>query len=253
MTHGNWALVTGATAGIGKATLLALARAGWHVVGWGRRADRLAALAPTVNALGVQYHYQAVDVRSADAVTRAHQALPPEAQVPDLLVNNAGLARGLAPLDQGLLSDWDEMIDTNVKGLLYVTRTLAPGMRSRGRGHILNIGSIAGKEVYPNGNVYVATKHAVDALTRALRIDLVGSGVRVGAIHPGMVETEFSEVRFHGDTARAQKVYQGLRALTPEDIAEVIVWVASQPERITIADVVVLSTDQASSTVVHRQ
>ena len=253
MTHGNWALVTGATAGIGKATLLALARAGWHVVGWGRRADRLAALAPTVEALGVQYHYQAVDVRSADAVARARQALPPEAQVPDLLVNNAGLARGLAPLDQGLLSDWDEMIDTNVKGLLYVTRAFAPGMRSRGRGQILNIGSIAGKEVYPNGNVYVATKHAVDALTRALRIDLVGSGVRVGAIHPGMVETEFSEVRFHGDMARAQKVYQGLRALTPEDIAEVIVWVASQPERITIADVVVLSTDQASSTVVHRQ
>lgn len=251
-TAQRWALITGATAGIGEATAIRLASAGWSLLVWGRRTERLKALAARLqDNQTIQVHCQTVDVRDAAAVQQAVAELP-EGLVPEVLVNNAGLARGLDTVDAGLLSDWDEMIDTNLKGLLYVTRAVLPLMRAKSKGHVVNIGSTAAKEVYPKGNVYCATKHAVDALTRAMRLDLNGTGIRVTAVHPGMVETEFSQVRFHGDTDRARQVYQGFRPLRAEDVAEVVAWVVAQPPHVTIADVVLMSTDQASSTVVHR-
>ena len=171
----------------------------------------------------------------------------------DILINNAGLARGLSKLHEGELSDWEEMIDTNVKGLLYVSREIIPGMVKRNRGHIVNIGSIAGHEVYPNGNVYCATKHAVDALTRGMRIDLVDTSIRVSTVDPGLVETEFSKVRFHGDSDRSQKVYTGMQPLTGEDIADTVLYCVSRPEHVQIAEVIILPTAQKSSGIVSRK
>jgi len=194
-----------------------------------------------------------VDVRDLRAVQTAIEGLPEYWQKIDILINNAGLASGLSKIHEGDVEDWEKMIDTNVKGLLYVTRTVVPGMVERGRGDVVNIGSIAGHEVYPGGNVYCATKHAVDALTKGLRIDLVDTPIRVSSVDPGLVETEFSIVRFKGDTERAKNVYKGLKPLTGEDIAETIVFIVSRPPHVQIADVVIFPTAQAASMVVHRE
>jgi 3-hydroxy acid dehydrogenase / malonic semialdehyde reductase len=247
------ALISGATSGIGLAIARRLAESGYRVILTGRRAERLEAIAAEFTEAHLIAHTAVLDVRDNAAVEAFVTSLPPEWAELDVLVNNAGLARGMAPLDSGVLSDWDEMIDTNLKGLLYLTRAVAPGMRARRRGHIVNVGSTAAKEMYPMGNVYSATKHAVDAITRGLRMDMVGSGVRVGAVHPGFVETEFSNVRFHGDDARAKKVYDGFQPLTGEDVAEVVRFMVMAPAHINVADVVVMPTAQASVMVVDRR
>lgn len=248
------ALVTGATSGIGQETAKLLAQHGWRLVLTGRRTNRLQALQRQLaGAHKTESHILTLDVRDADAVAKALNSLPAVFKKIDLLVNNAGLARGLSTIQDGLLSDWDEMIDTNLKGLLYVTRIVGKWMATRGSGHIINVGSTAGKEAYPNGNVYVATKHAVDALTKAMRMDLVHHGVKVSAIHPGFVETEFSIVRFHGDKTRAKQVYQGFKPLTPADVALVIAYMAEAPANLNLADVVLMPAAQASATIVRRK
>ena len=197
-------------------------------------------------------HTLQFDVRDKNAVINAVNSLPEAFSIIDILINNAGNAHGLDPIQTGDLDDWDAMIDINVKGLLYVSKAIIPQMIERKSGHIINIGSTAAKEVYPNGNVYCATKHAVDALNQGMRIDLNPFGIRVGAIHPGMVETEFSEVRFKGDTSRAENVYKGFNPLQPEDIADIIHFVVSRPYHVNIADLIVMSTAQASSTIVNK-
>lgn len=245
--------VTGATAGIGRSCVRAFAREGARVLFCGRRADRLDRLAGEVGAeFGVPVHFFTLDVRDLAAVNAAVAALPAEWAAIDVLVNNAGLSRGLDKLHEGSIADWEEMIDTNLKGLLYVSRAVIPGMVARGRGHIINIGSIAGHELYPGGNVYCATKFAVNALSRGLRLDLNGTPLRVSTVDPGLVETEFSVVRFHGDDARAAKAYQGLRALTPDDVAESVVFCAGRPPHVNISEMIIMPTAQASPTMVHR-
>ena len=194
-----------------------------------------------------------LNVRNRTEVEEAIGGLPEAWRPIDILVNNAGLSRGLWKLHEGEYSGWEDMIDTNIKGLLYVSRTVIPGMVERGRGHIINIGSIAGHEVYPNGNVYCATKHAVDALTKGMRLDLVDTSIRVTTIDPGMVETEFSEVRFYGDKERSRTVYEGFQPLSGDDIADAIVWAASRPAHVQIAEMIVLPTAQASATVTHKR
>ncbi len=219
-----------------------------------RRADRLRNWSGELRKeFGVPVHHFALDVRSQPAVDKAVASLPEEWRAIEVLVNNAGLSRGLDKLHQGLVSDWEEMIDTNIKGLLYVSRAVIPGMVARGAGHVINIGSIAGYEVYPNGNVYCATKFAVRALTRGLRLDLNGTPIRVSEVAPGMVETEFSLVRFHGDGERAGKVYQGLTPLSPDDIADAVVWCATRPPHVNVSEMIVMPTAQASVTLVHRK
>lgn len=242
--------ITGASSGIGRATARLLAGKGHRIVACGRREDRLAALK---EQWGEQVHTLCFDVRDRKAVREAVDSLPPAFREVDVLINNAGNAHGLDPFDEASLDDWDAMIDINVKGLLYVTKALLPSLLKEGRGHIINIGSTAGKEVYPKGNVYCASKHAVDAINQALRMDLNAHGIRVGAVNPGLVETEFSQVRFKGDKARAAQVYKGFRPLTPEDIAEVIHFVITRPPHVNIADLVVMPTDQASSTLVRKE
>jgi len=192
-------------------------------------------------------------VRERSAVEKAFQALPQEWQDIDLLVNNAGLSRGLEPLQQGSFQDWEEMLDTNVKGLLHVSRTLLPKMVERGEGQVINIGSIAGHEVYPGGAVYCASKHAVDAITKGMRLDLSGTGIRVSTVDPGLVNTEFSSVRFRGDTERADSTYQGMTPLLGKDVAETVLWVASRPKHMNAAEILLLPTDQASCGTVHRR
>ncbi len=244
------ALVTGASAGIGEATARKLAAAGYDIILAARRLNRLQQLAET---LSVESHLIQLDVRDREAVKRAIAGLPERWQAIELLINNAGLSRHLEKLHEGHAEAWDEMIDTNVKGLLYVSRAVIPGMVARGKGHVINVGSIAGHEVYPSGNVYCASKFAVDAITRGMLMDLVDTPVRVSTVDPGMVETEFSKVRFYGDDERAKKVYQGLKPLTGDDIADTIVWIASRPEHVNIAQVVVMPKAQASAMVLHRQ
>ena len=246
--------ITGASSGIGRSCARVFAREGAKVLMAARRADRLSRLADDLRAeFGSAVHFFTLDVRCQPDVERALTSLPPEWQAIDVLVNNAGLSRGLDKLHEGLLSDWEEMIDTNIKGLLYVSKAVIPGMISRGRGHIINLGSIAGHEVYPGGNVYCATKAAVSSLTRALRLDLVGTPLRVSTVDPGMVETEFSLVRFHGDNERAAKVYHGLQPLTPDDIAETILFCASRPPHVNISEVILMPQAQAAATVVCRK
>jgi NADP-dependent 3-hydroxy acid dehydrogenase YdfG len=247
---GKIALVTGASAGIGEACARSLAAEGARLVLAARRAERLDAL---VAELGSAAHAIALDVRDAHAVAAAVEGLPEEWAAIDVLVNNAGLGRGLDKLHEGSIDDWEQMVDTNVKGLLYVTRAVVPGMVARGRGHVVNIGSVAGHEVYPGGNVYCATKHAVDAITKGLRMDLVDTPVRVSTVDPGLVETEFSVVRFHGDAARAQKVYEGIEALTGADIADAVVYCVTRPPHVQINEIVITLTNQASALVVHRK
>jgi 3-hydroxy acid dehydrogenase/malonic semialdehyde reductase len=247
--------ITGASSGIGRATAHAFAKEGARLLLCARRIDRLDALKSELIATypTVQVHVFELDVRDNDAVVAQLALIPAEQKEIDILVNNAGLSRGLDKLHEGSIQDWEEMLDTNVKGLLYVTREVVPGMVRRGRGHVVNIGSIAGHEVYPKGNVYCASKFAVDAITKGLRLDLVDTPIRVTTIDPGLVETEFSAVRFHGDTERAEKVYQGFTPLAPEDIADAIVWSVSRPAHVQIAEIVIFPTAQASATVVDRK
>lgn len=245
------ALITGATSGIGKATAELLAKNNFKLILCGRREDRLAELQKALSAF-TEVTVLAFDVRDKKAVSEQIASLPESFKTIDVLVNNAGNAHGLSAIESGDVDDWDAMIDINVKGLLYVSKAVIPGMAERKSGHIINIGSIAGKEVYPNGNVYCASKFAVDALNQGMRMDLNQYGIRVGAINPGMVETEFSQVRFKGDNERAANVYKGLQPLRPEDIADVILFMVTRPPHVNIADLMVLPTAQASATIVKR-
>lgn len=245
------ALVTGATSGIGKATATLLADNGYHLIICGRRKNRLDELEKELSEKCKVAQLQ-FDVRDRDAVFDAINSLPKEWQAIEALVNNAGNAHGLAPIQDGDVDDWDAMIDGNVKGLLYVSKAVIPFMLKKGKGHIINIGSTAGKEVYPGGNVYCASKHAVDAINNGMRIDLNGTGLRVTAINPGLVETEFSNVRFKGDDERAESVYKGFEALHAEDIADTILYTLTRPEHVVIADMIVMPRAQASSTIVDR-
>ena len=246
--------ITGASAGIGAACARAFAREGARLVLAARRTERLDELARELReAHGTEAHLLALDVRDSQAVADAVGGLPAEWAEVDVLVNNAGLGRGLDKVYESDPAGWDEMIDTNVKGLLYVTRAVVPGMVARGRGHVINLGSVAGHEVYPGGAVYCATKHAVDAITRGLRMDVLGTGVRVSTVDPGMVETEFSLVRFRGDAERAKNVYRGMTPLTADDIAETVLWCATRPPHVNIDQIILKPTDQASATLVHRK
>ncbi len=250
----NTALITGATSGIGEATAHALAAAGWRVIVTGRRAERLKSLKTELKStFGADILTLAFDVRDPHQVAASLGTLPGSWRAIDLLVNNAGGALGLEPIDEGDVGDWEQMIDTNVKGLLYVTRIVAPMMVERGRGHIVNIGSIAGRQVYANGAVYCATKHAVNALSQGMRIDLVRHGIRVTEIRPGMVETEFSEVRFHGDEERAASVYEGVEPLVAEDIADAVMWAVTRPPHVNIDEIVLTPQQQANAYYTHRK
>jgi 3-hydroxy acid dehydrogenase/malonic semialdehyde reductase len=249
--QGKTVLITGASSGIGKACAHAFAAKGAKLLLAARRADKLQALAAELKPGAT--HILTVDVRDAAAVQSAFDALPKEWTAIDILVNNAGLSRGLDPVYEGKIDDWDEMIDTNVKGLLYVTRAVVPGMVARGTGHVINLGSTAGEMTYPGGAVYCATKAAERAINDGLRIDLLKTPLRVTTIDPGMVETEFSSIRFHGDNDRAAKVYQNLTPLQPEDVADTIVWAATQPPHVNIARILLTSTDQANSLLLNRQ
>ena len=245
------ALVTGATSGIGRATARILAKNNYNIILCGRREDRLMELKKELSEF-TEVHTLSFDVRDKKAVFERINSLPPSFSKIDVLINNAGNAHGLDPIQNGNLDDWDAMIDINVKGLLYVSKAIIPQMIERKSGHIINIGSTAAKEVYPNGNVYCASKHAVDALNKGMRIDLNPFGIRVGAIHPGMVETEFSDVRFKGDSDKAANIYKGFEPLQPEDIADIIHFVVSRPYHVNIADLIVMPTAQATSTIVNR-
>lgn len=244
-------LITGATSGIGRATARIFAKNHFKVILCGRREDRLAELQDELLQI-TEVCTLNFDVRKKNAVANAIASLTDEFSTIDVLINNAGNAHGMDPIQNGHDEDWDAMIDINVKGLLYVSKAIIPQMVARKNGHIINIGSTAAKEVYPNGNVYCASKHAVDAINQGMRMDLNPFGIRVGAIHPGMVETEFSEIRFKGDKERAQKVYQGFEPLQPEDIADIIHFVVTRPYHVNIADLIVMSTAQASSTIVNK-
>ena len=247
-------LITGASSGIGFACAHAFAREGARLILTARRKQRLDALAKELKAKhGTEVYAIKLDVRKQPDVETAVKNLPKECQEIEVLLNNAGLSRGLDKLYEGKIEDWEEMIDTNVKGLLYVSRAVIPGMVARGHGTIINIGSIAGHEVYPGGNVYCASKYAVDAITRGLRMDLVDTPIRVCTVDPGLVQTEFSIVRFRGNDERAKNVYKGLQPLTPEDIADAVVYCATRPPHVQIAEMIVLPTAQASTTLVHRK
>lgn len=245
------ALITGATSGIGKATAIILAKNNYKLVICGRREDRLNELKTALSEF-TEVHSLLFDVRDKEAVFEQINSLPEAFSKIDILINNAGNAHGLDPIQTGSIDDWDAMIDGNIKGLLYVSKAIIPQMITRKSGHIINIGSTAAKEVYPNGNVYCATKHAVDALNQGMRIDLNTFGIKVGAIHPGLVDTEFSTIRFKGDTEKAQNVYKGFSPLQAEDIADIIHFVVSRPYHVNIADLVVMPTAQASSGIVNR-
>jgi len=246
--------ITGASAGIGAACARVFARKGARLLLAARRIENLKKLEPELKALGAKaVHCIALDVRSWNAVSKAIESLPDEWQAIEVLLNNAGLSRGLDTVFNADLQDWEEMIDTNVKGLLYVTRKVSPGMVKRGSGHIINIGSISGTEVYPGGQVYCATKFAVHGLTKGMRIDFLGTGVRVSSIDPGLVNTEFGTVRFHGDKNRADSVYNGMTPLVGEDIAESVLFVATRPPHVNVTFMNVMPTDQASVSHIHRK
>jgi len=248
------ALVTGASSGIGRACADAFAARGCRLLLAARRKDRLDELASSLQERhGTEVLTTALDVRDRGAVNAWIEGLSEDWRDINILVNNAGLSRGIEPLHEGDISDWEEMIDTNVKGLLYVTRAVLPGMVDRGHGHVINIGSIAGHEVYPGGNVYCATKHAVTALNRGLAIDTLGTGVRVSSVDPGMVETEFSLVRFHGDAERADGVYHGIDPLTPADVAEAVLFCATRPANANVREMILTAGAQASAVHAHRR
>ena len=245
------AFITGATSGIGEATSRLLAKSDFKLIICGRRDDRLKSLAAELAKL-TEVTTLSFDVRNQPEVAAAISTLSPEWKAIDVLINNAGNAHGMDPIQKGSLIDWDAMIDINVKGLLYVSREVIPGMTERKRGHIINLGSIAGKEVYPNGNVYCASKFAVNALTQGMRLDLNAFGIKVTSINPGLVDTEFSTVRFKGDTDRAANVYKGMTPLKGEDIADIILYTLQVPAHVVLADITVFPTAQASAAVVKR-
>ena len=245
--------VTGASSGIGKSCARIFAKNGAKLLLCARRIDRLEEISQQLKSeFGTETYIFQLDVRDRKAVNITLDNLPSEWKNIDVLINNAGLARGFSKLYDGLIDDWEDMLDTNVKGLLYISRKIIPGMVERKMGDIINIGSIAGHEVYPGGAVYCASKHAVDALTRGLRMDLVDTPLRVCTVDPGLVETEFSVVRFHGDSKKANNVYKGIKPLTGDDIAETVYYCASRPPHIQIAEVIMFPTAQKSATIVHR-
>lgn len=242
------ALITGATSGIGKATALILAKNDYKVIITGRRKERLAQLSESIKEeAGAEVYCLNFDIRSKTETDQAIDSLPPEWQGIDVLINNAGLAVGFSRIDEGDVDDWERMIDTNIKGLLYATRKVSPAMIKKGSGHIVNISSIAGKETYPFGNVYCASKHAVQSLTKGMRIDFLKFGIKVSSIAPGAVNTEFSTVRFKGDTDKANDVYKGFTPLCAQDIAEAVLFVISRPKHVNIDDLLIMPTDQAFS------
>jgi NADP-dependent 3-hydroxy acid dehydrogenase YdfG len=248
------AFITGASAGIGEATAKMLAANGYNLILNARRQDKLEKLADNLRVqFGIECYCLVFDIRNHIAVKNAIESLPIPWQSVDVLVNNAGLASGLASIFDGDVNDWEAMIDTNVKGLLYVSKYVLPILKNKGSGHVINIGSIAGKEVYANGNVYCATKHAVDALSKAMRIELAPFGVKVSAIHPGAVETEFSIVRFHGDEEKAKKVYDGFENLVAADIAEAILFCLNRPFRVNINELIIMPTAQPMASVINRK
>jgi 3-hydroxy acid dehydrogenase / malonic semialdehyde reductase len=251
MTSKRIALITGATAGIGEATARLLARHEFKLILCGRRADRLKALEGELSKL-TDVHTLKFDVTRRSEVSTAVKSLPAAWSDIDVLVNNAGGAHGLDPIQTGNVDDWDAMIDVNVKGLLYISREVLPGMVQRSAGHVVNVGSIAGREVYANGNVYCASKFAVDALSRGMRIDLNAAGIKVTQVNPGLVETEFALVRFKGNTERAAAPYKGLTPLRGDDIADLILFALTRPAHVVVADLVVFPVAQASATVVTR-
>lgn len=247
-------LITGATSGIGKACAEIFAKNGYNLIITGRRKERLNKLSDILQKeFNIEVLSLVFDVRDRKSVEETLNSIPDDKKTIDVLINNAGLAAGVDPIQTGDVDDWERMMDTNVKGLLYVSRTIIPWMVERKEGHIINIASIAGKEVYPNGNVYCASKHAVDALSQGMRIDLLKYGIRVTNIAPGLVETEFSVVRLHGDQEAAKNVYKGIQPLTGSDIADSVWYAASRPKHVQIADIVILPTDQANATQVNRK
>ena len=246
------ALITGASSGIGMATARAFASHGYRLILCGRREERLKVLQKELSDQ-TEVHILVFDVSDRTAVESAISSLPKEFSQVDILVNDAGNAHGLSPIDKGNVDDWDQMIDINIKGLLYVSRAITPQMVERKSGHVINLGSIADKQVYTNGNVYCASKFAVDALSEGMLLDLNPFGIKVTAIHPGLVETEFSLVRFKGDAERAANVYRGFQPLTAEDVAEVILFAVTRPAHVNISDLVLLPTAQASATVVNKE
>ncbi|MCC6817625.1 MAG: SDR family NAD(P)-dependent oxidoreductase [Bacteroidia bacterium] len=249
----KFAFITGASAGIGEACARLLASNGFNVLLCGRREERLNALKLTLEEeFNIRCKVLVLDVRIKDDVINAIEKLEAEWQAPDVLINNAGLAMGLASFESGDFRHWDTMIDTNIKGLLYVSRSIVPYMIAAKKGHIVNVGSIAGKEVYANGNVYCATKHAVDALSRSMRLDLSKYPIKVSAVHPGAVETEFSLVRFEGDMEKASKVYQGFENLVAMDIAEAVWFMVNRPEHVNINELTIMPTAQPMAGVIHR-
>ncbi|MGB3494644.1 MAG: SDR family oxidoreductase [Elainellaceae cyanobacterium] len=256
---GQTVLITGASSGIGAACAHYFAAAGARLIVTARRKEKLQALVDQLQQATpgetnpVETLVLPLDVQQADAVSSAIAGLPEDWQTIDVLINNAGLSRGLDKQYESPLQDWEEMIDTNIKGLLYVTRSVVPGMVARGHGHVVNIGSIAARQTYPGGSVYCATKAAVKSLSEGLKIDLLGTPVRVTNIEPGLVETEFSEVRFKGDGERAKSVYQGMTPLTPDDIADTILFAVTRPAHVNISEIFVMPTDQSSVSLVHRR
>jgi NADP-dependent 3-hydroxy acid dehydrogenase YdfG len=252
--NGKIVFITGASSGIGAATAMACAAQGARLLLAARRIGRLAEVASLALERGAAaVHSIQLDVRGRAAVQLAIGALPPEWAEIDILINNAGLSRGLEKLYEGAIEDWEEMIDTNVKGLLYVSRAVVPGMVERGRGHVVNLGSTAGEMTYPNAAVYCATKAAERAINDGLRQDLLGTAVRVTTVDPGMVETEFSIVRFHGDTERTANIYKGVTPLTPEDVADAILWAVTRPPHVNVARVLLTPVQQANSLLFHRE
>ena len=246
--------VTGASSGFGKEIAAAFAKKGSRLIIAARRAQRIKETAAELKKrYGIEVLAMTLDVRKKSDVAKSLSSLPVKWRDIDILVNNAGLSRGLDKLQEGSIRDWDEMIDTNVKGLLYITRAVLPNMMKRNSGHIVNIGSIAGHEVYPKGNVYCASKHAVDAITKGIRLDVVDTDIRVTTIDPGLAETEFSIVRFRGNVNKAKAVYTGIEALKPADIADAVIYAASRPLNVVIAEMIIVPNKQASGQVVHRK
>ncbi|MCK5378709.1 MAG: SDR family NAD(P)-dependent oxidoreductase [Acidobacteria bacterium] len=247
-------LITGASSGIGAACARAFAKVGANLILAARRIDRLSDIAEQLcSTHDVDVRAMPLDVRSREAVGSCVQALEEDGVTVDILVNNAGLASGLATVQEGDIEDWEKMIDTNIKGLLYLTRAVVPGMVERGSGHVINIGSIAGHETYPNGAVYCATKHAVAAINRGLAIDTLGTGIRVSSVDPGLVDTEFSIVRFHGDQERADGVYKGLTPLSADDVADAVLFCATRPPHANVREMILMPTDQAAAVHVNRK
>jgi len=247
------AMITGATSGIGKATAVKLAKLGFNLIITGRREERLVELQGKLEKEGVKTKILCFDIRDTKSIEGAVSKIENEWKNIDILVNNAGLAAGADSIQEGLWSDWEQMIDTNIKGLLYLSKQIIPLMIDRKKGHIINISSIAGKETYANGNVYCATKHAVEAITKGMRIDLLPHNIKVSSVSPGMVETEFSVVRFHGDQNKADNVYAGLTPLYANDIADTIEFIVTRPAHVNINDILIMPTAQASAVYNQRE